>query len=184
MRRGRGDAGAHGARRDAQHLADLGVVHADEVAERDRGPVFGRQVRERGLDVEAVGDTGFGGRAVGPARFRAAFGGQRPSAAPARLVERGVRRDAVRPRGELRPAVERPDLARDREQRFLGGVERVVGVAEDPPAHAVNQRGVVAQQRVERPTVTVGRPSRPEPRRERRPPPTRVTPADRSRRFP
>ncbi len=38
------DPGADGARRDAEHGRDLGVVHAHEVAERDRGAILGGQM--------------------------------------------------------------------------------------------------------------------------------------------
>ena len=67
--------GTHGARRDAQHLTDVGVIHPDEVSERDRGAVLGRQVRERSLDVEPVRDPGFGCRPVGSGGFGEMFDG-------------------------------------------------------------------------------------------------------------
>ena len=51
-----GDPGADRAGRDVQHGRDLRVVEAGEVAERDGGPVFGRERGERGVDVEGVGD--------------------------------------------------------------------------------------------------------------------------------
>ena len=35
-------------------------------------------------------------------------------------------------------AVERPDLARDRDERLLRGVERVVGIAENSPTNGVH----------------------------------------------
>ena len=172
--------------RDAEHLGDLGVVHADEVAERDRGAVLGAQVARARRRRR-------GGRRTRPrcptASIRPLVSGRcsvghRPPAAAAGLVERGVGRDAVRPRRELGPAVERTDLARDREQRLLGRVERVVGIGEDSPAHAVDERGVAAQG------------ARRAPRCRRRRPacasvvivivvraPTRVSPAGRSRRY-
>ena len=51
-----GDAGSHRSRRDAEHLADLGVIEAYEIPQRDRGAVIRRELRHGGIDVELVGD--------------------------------------------------------------------------------------------------------------------------------
>ncbi len=71
-------------------------------------------------------------------------------------------------------AVERTDLAGDREKRFLGRVERIVGIAENPPAHAVHERGVAAQELVECAAIAVRRRVAPAPRRDRRRAPTTI----------
>src|SRR5689334_20643703 len=49
-----GDAGADRSRWDLEHGRDLGVVEADQVAERHRGALLGREDREGGVDVDAV----------------------------------------------------------------------------------------------------------------------------------
>ena len=41
---------------NVEHRRDLRVVEADEIAQRDRGAVLGRESRQRGVDVELVGD--------------------------------------------------------------------------------------------------------------------------------
>ena len=124
-----GDARPHRSGRDVEHRRDLGVVEADEIAERDRGAVTrataararrrcraGRRRRRR-----APGRASRGSGTISDRRRSA-------GAAPG-FVERGVRRDPVAPRRELRASVEGVDAPRDREQRFLRRVERVVGVA-------------------------------------------------------
>ena len=96
------DPGAHGAGRNAEHVGDLGVVHADEIAQRDRGAVVGTQAGERGVDVESIGDRGLRA-AVRPSAPRVSgriSDGQGPTvAAPAlRRARRWSRRGTPRSR--------------------------------------------------------------------------------------
>ena len=152
-----GDPGAHGAGRDAQNLADLGVIHADEVAERDRGAVFGRESCDRVLDVEPVGDdasTGwfhcrrFGRQAVVHGRRTAPA--RRASSSAAFVATRYVQVE------NFEPSVERPDPPRDREQRLLGGVARVLAIAEDPAAYAEHRSAWRSSSVSSARTVTIG----------------------------
>ena len=138
-------AGCRGPRRSPRSRA-----RRDRAA-RPRRDARG-QAAERGVDVELIGDGVVERRA--PVRGLGSDLDRRRSARPAaRFVERGVGRDAVAPRRELRASVEGVDAARDREQRLLRRVERVVGIAEHPAADRVHQPGVPAQQRVERGTI-------------------------------
>ena len=90
-----GDAGAHRAGRDAEHRRDVGVVHADEIPQRDRGAVFGRQrvpARRRRRDGRRRRRRS---RRVGVGRdLRERLDGDRPATPPPRL--RRARRSSRR----------------------------------------------------------------------------------------
>ena len=85
-------------------LGDLGVVHADEVAQRDRGAVT-RRAASRARRRRRAGRRP---RRRSPGRVAGRFGhdldGRGRRLPPAGLVERGVRRDAVAPGREPRRA--------------------------------------------------------------------------------
>jgi hypothetical protein len=101
------------------------------------------------------------------------------------LVERGIRRDAVRPGRKARPAVELVHLAGDCDEGLLRSVECVVRVVQDPAAHGVHERRVPAKQFVERARVAAcGRPSQFVVASSVLPHPSRTTPPGRSRRCP
>ena len=51
-----GDAGPDGSRRDAEDLADLRVIEADEVPQGDGGAVIWRELTHGGVDVELIGN--------------------------------------------------------------------------------------------------------------------------------
>ena len=149
------DSRPDGSRRDVEYRGDLGVVEAYEIAQRDRSSVVGRQTAERGIDVELTGD-GVVERGTPILRLRQRFHRRRSPGPAARFVERGIGSDAIAPSRELGPAVERFDPAGNREQGFLCGVERVVGICEDSPAHCMHQARVPVQERVEGGAVTAG----------------------------
>jgi len=147
-----GDPGSHGSGRNAEHFADLGVVEAHEITERDRGAVIGRELGEGGVDVELVGDEIVDGRAR-PAGLGDDVDGRRPAGAPPGLVERRIGGDAVAPRRETRASIERVDLAGNCEKCLLRRIERILGMREHTPADRVDQTGVTAQEGVERISV-------------------------------
>lgn len=148
------DSRPNGSGRNIEDRRDLRVVETDEIPKGDRGAVLRREPRERGVDVELIGH-----RFVEPPRADARLGNDvdrsGPTSPPPGLVERGIRGDAVAPGCEPGAAVERLDAARDREERFLGGIERVFGVHEHAAADRVHQPRVSLQQRVERAAIPV-----------------------------
>jgi hypothetical protein len=75
--------------------------------------------------------------------------GERPPPPPAQLVEAGIRRHSVRPRGERRPAVEAVEAAGDGDERLLAGVEGVGLVTGEPAAQGIQAVVVGSQQTVE-----------------------------------
>jgi hypothetical protein len=144
-----GDPGSHGSGRNAEYFADLGVVEAHEVTERDGGAVIGRELGEGGVDVELVGDEVVDG-GTRPAGLGDDIDGRRSASASQGLVEGSIGGDAVAPRRETRASVERVDLAGNREECLLRRIERILGMREHTPANRVHQTGVAAQESVER----------------------------------
>ena len=131
------DPRPHRAGRDVEHVGDLGVVEVAQVAQHHRDPeLLGERARARRRRR-----AGFrhGPRSTVPRRpARGRLQGRRARAAPGapQLVERRVGGHPVAPGGERGPAVEPADAARDRDHRLLGGVERVLRMADDASAHA------------------------------------------------
>jgi hypothetical protein len=153
------DARSNGAGRHIEDLGDLGVVEVAQVPKHDGDAELFRQLAQRRVHVDTRADRVLGRRSRGNARPRIAYDvdGTRPACLAPALVERGVRRDAIEPRRERRPAVEAPDAARDGDHGLLSGVERVVGIAEDAPAHGMDAVGVPVEQRLEGPSITTNR---------------------------
>jgi len=73
----------------------------------------------------------------------------RTPAPTAKLVEGCVRRDSVHPRRKGAAPVEGADAAGDGDHGFLGGIEGVVVVAEEPAAEGKAALVVAPQQRLE-----------------------------------
>ena len=142
-----GDPRPHRPGWDVEDAGDLRVVEPDQISERDRGAMARGQARERGVDVDLVGDGVFEARPPF-AWLRERLRGSRPARSAPRFVEGGVGGDPVAPRRELRASVEGVDAPRDREQRVLRGVERVVGVARAPggrPRESTRRAGAAAR---------------------------------------
>ena len=142
-----GDARAHRAHGHVEHLGDLGVVHALDVAEDHRHPELLGDPGQRTVDGETVGHAGIeAGRVPGWSKVSARRGraGRRPP--PAQLVQAGVGGDAVHPGAGRRPLVEAGQPADDGDQRLLrrvGGVGRVAGEC-GSTRHGSCRRGVAA----------------------------------------
>lgn len=149
-----GDAGSHGSGRNAEYFADLGVVEAHEITERDRGAVIGRELGEGGVDVELAGDE-IVDRGAGAAGLGDNVDRRRSARASPGLVEGCIGGDAVAPRRETCAPVERVDLAGNREECLLCRVERILGMREHTSANRIHQAGVAAQESVERIAVAV-----------------------------
>lgn len=150
------NARAHGARCEFEHGRDLGIVEADLVPEHDRRPeVFG-QLGQGGVEHDPIGDlVGKAGRIVGsllvdPPIVLVDKGRGGASAAPSEFIETCIGRDPVRPGAEFRPAFEPVDPLGDRNERFLGGVERIGVVAGEATADRIDAVIVAPQQRIQR----------------------------------
>ena len=92
-----------------EHGGDLGVVEVADVAEHHREAEVLRQPAQGVVEAHPVGHRRVDGVAPASAtsaRSSSGRAGDRPAPAPAQLVEAGVRRDPVGPRGEGGPAVE------------------------------------------------------------------------------
>ena len=128
------DATPHCSGCEVEHLGDLGVVEPGEISEYDRCLEFLGELRKRIVDIDAGGDglAGIERRATAEGLICDTLvireAGLRAATPPTELVEAGVGGDPVRPGRERSAAVEAFESLDDREQRLLGGVERV-GVA-------------------------------------------------------
>ena len=155
------DPRLHGADRHVQDLRDVvvghvlhvGEHHGDAVVLGDLGQGLGHPHRAHDL-VRAVV---LGGAEV---RLRPLVGIDRPQHGPSFLapqrVVAGVHADAVEPGAEGRLAAELIELAHRRQEGVLRRVMRVLGVAHDPQAQAVDVRPVPLDQRAERVSVPAG----------------------------
>lgn len=154
-----GDARLHRSDGDAEHVGDLGVPEAGDVAQHDRGAKLLGQRGECLLDSHPVDDgvdVAVRDRIVGLellARLVADDLQVRPAFAAAELVEGGVGGDPVGPRAERRSAVEAIERANDADHRVLGGVVGIAGGADDARAHGVDAVEMPAEQFVEGATV-------------------------------
>ena len=151
----------HGADRHVEDLRDVVVGHVLHVGEHHGDAVvlgdLGQSLRHPHRAHDLVRAVVLDRTEVG---LRSVVGIDRPQHGPSFLapqrVVAGVHPDAVEPGAEGRLAAELVELAHRHQEGVLRRVMRVLGVAHDPQAQAVDVRPVPLDQGAERVSVPAG----------------------------
>lgn len=159
-----GDSGSDCPRGEFETFRDFAVVEPELIPQDNGCAELLGELGQRGVEDDSVGDAGaqrrlgVGALSIGPAVVFVDQSGCGSSSATAELIEAGVGRDPVVPRREFRLSGEARQPLGDRDQGFLGGVERIGVVACKATTDGVDAVVVAAQERVQRALIpSVGR---------------------------
>jgi hypothetical protein len=143
-----GDPRANRPRWHSEHLGDLRVFEAAQVAKHHRSSELRAHRLEGVVDGDAVGDL-VRDAARSSLVDRQVIHRDWTAGPTPQLVEAGVHRDSVRPGAERGSTIELGQAADDGEKRLLGRVKRVGIVPGETAAHAMKTVEVTPQQHVE-----------------------------------